>query len=98
MEKYSATCRLILCSSSTGRVIEPVRSRCLCIRVPAPSVAAIGEVLQKTARKEMLNLPPALAERIATESGRNVRRALLMLETLRVRQVRCVVHFSPWRV
>lgn len=37
MEKYSSTCRLILCCNSQSKVIEPVRSRCLGIRVGAPS-------------------------------------------------------------
>ncbi len=37
MEKYTAACRLILCCNSASRVIEPVRSRCLGIRVAAPT-------------------------------------------------------------
>jgi DNA polymerase III delta prime subunit len=37
MEKYSAGCRLILSCNSACRVIEPVRSRCMPVRVPAPS-------------------------------------------------------------
>eukprot|EP01027_Heterolobosea_sp_BB2_P016213 GEZU01023104.1.p1 GENE.GEZU01023104.1~~GEZU01023104.1.p1 ORF type:complete len:442 (-),score=75.48 GEZU01023104.1:121-1368(-) len=37
MEKYMGTCRMILCATSTSKVIEPVRSRCLLIRVPAPT-------------------------------------------------------------
>ena len=37
MEKYTSSCRLILCCTNQSRVIEPVRSRCLGIRVPAPS-------------------------------------------------------------
>lgn len=37
MEKYMGTCRLILCSTSTSKVIGPIRSRCLAIRVPLPS-------------------------------------------------------------
>lgn len=37
MEKYTATCRLILCCNSASKVIEPVRSRCLGIRVAAPT-------------------------------------------------------------
>lgn len=36
MEKYASTCRLILCCESQSKVIEPVRSRCLGIRIPAP--------------------------------------------------------------
>jgi replication factor C subunit 3/5 len=38
MEKYASSCRLILCSNSQSKVIEPLRSRCLGIRVAAPSV------------------------------------------------------------
>lgn len=37
MEKYAKTCRLILCCDSMSKVMEPVRSRCLGIRVPAPT-------------------------------------------------------------
>ena len=37
MEKYTATCRLILCCNSTSKVIPAIRSRCLGIRVAAPS-------------------------------------------------------------
>lgn len=37
MEKYMATCRLILVCNSTSKVIPAIRSRCLGIRVAAPS-------------------------------------------------------------
>ena len=37
MEKYTSTCRLILVCNSQSKVIEPVRSRCLGIRVGAPT-------------------------------------------------------------
>ena len=43
-------------------------------------------VLGKVARKEGLQLPDDLAQRIAVTSERNVRRAILMLETCRVHQ------------
>lgn len=85
MEKYGATCRLILCSQSTGRVLEPVRSRCLCLRVGAPSVEEVAGMLQKVGKAEGIGVGKALAERIAEESGRNARRALLVLEAMRVR-------------
>lgn len=41
MEKYMATCRIILCSTSTSKVIEPIRSRCLAVRVPLPSAEEV---------------------------------------------------------
>jgi replication factor C subunit 3/5 len=42
MEKYATSCRLILCCNSQSKVIEPVRSRCLGIRVAAPTETEVG--------------------------------------------------------
>lgn len=86
MEKYSSSCRIILCCNSPSKVIEPVRSRCLGIRIPAPSEEQICEVLQGVARKEHLTLPDAFAMRVAKYSERNLRRAILILEACRVQQ------------
>lgn len=84
MEKYSASCRLILVASSPSKVIEPVRSRCLGIRVPAPTQQEVMGVLTATCAKEGLSLPLPVAARMAAQSGRNLRRALLMLEAQKV--------------
>lgn len=80
MEKYMSTCRLILCCNSTSRVIPAVRSRCLCLRVPAPSLDQITNILKQTCKSESLSLPQELANRIAEKSSRNLRRALLACE------------------
>ena len=45
MEKYVATCRLVLCVNSTSRVIPAIKSRCLGIRVAAPNVDDIVKIL-----------------------------------------------------
>ncbi len=84
MEKYAATCRLILCCDSPSKLIAPLRSRCLGIRVAAPTVEQITAVLQNVAKKEFITLPPTLASTIARESNRNLRKALLMLEAAKV--------------
>jgi replication factor C subunit 3/5 len=84
MEKYSTTCRLILVCNSLSKVIEPVRSRCLGIRVAAPSPDDTAAVLQSVAQKQSLSLPDSLAISIARDSSRNLRRALLMLEACHV--------------
>lgn len=86
MEKYITTCRLILCANSTSRVLPAIRSRCLGIRVPAPTNDEIKSVLHGIAKKEGINLPDELASRLATASGRNLRRAILMLEACKVEQ------------
>ena len=84
MEKYVATCRLILCSNSTSRVLPAIKSRCLAVRVPAPTIDEIKNILFSVARRESLSLPEELAVRIANSSGRNLRRAILMLEACKV--------------
>ncbi len=38
MEKYIGSCRVILCCNSTSRVIPAIRSRCLAIRIAAPTI------------------------------------------------------------
>uniref|UniRef100_A0A8C1ARW5 Replication factor C subunit 3 n=1 Tax=Cyprinus carpio carpio TaxID=630221 RepID=A0A8C1ARW5_CYPCA len=95
MEKYMSTCRLILCCNSTSKVIGPIRSRCLAVRVPLPSVEEVCSVLSGVCRKEGLLLPPELARLLADKSGRNLRKALLMCEACRVQQCKlnCLLYF-----
>jgi len=87
MEKYVASCRLILCCTNPSKVIAPIRSRCVCLRVAAPSQDEICSVLTTVAKKEGLRLPPPLAVRIAQASQRNLRRAILTLEACKVQQM-----------
>jgi len=79
MEKHMATCRVILVTNSTSKVIPAIRSRCLAVRVPAPSHQDITTVITSVAKKEGCSLPTQLASRIAEKSGRNLRRAILMV-------------------
>lgn len=86
MEKYISTCRIILICNSTSKVIPAIKSRCLGIRVPAPSIDQMCQVLQMVCKKEGLVLPSELAKKISESSGRNMRRALLMCEACKVQQ------------
>src|ERR1700744_4785994 len=78
MEKYSPNLRLILLANSTSNIIAPIRSRTLLVRVAAPSEEEICSVLRTAAQKENWTQSDALNMKIAKESGRNLRRALLM--------------------
>lgn len=82
MEKYSPNLRLILLANSTANIIAPIRSRTLLVRVAAPTENEICEVLAKSGKKEGLASAKGLEQRIAKESGRNLRRALLMYEAV----------------
>ncbi|KAK4530810.1 hypothetical protein CCYA_CCYA05G1667 [Cyanidiococcus yangmingshanensis] len=83
MEKYAQTCRLILVAESATRVLEPLRSRCLGIRVPAPTEAEMRSVLRQVRDSiGYLERPiaDALLDQIVRASEGNLRAALLSLE------------------
>ena len=86
MEKYVATCRLLLCCVNPSKVIAPIRSRCVCLRVAAPTHEEVCSVLDKVCHKEGLRLPQTLALKISTQCERNLRRAILALEACKVEQ------------
>jgi replication factor C subunit 3/5 len=86
--RYSAVCRIILICDTPSKVIDPVRSRCLGIRIPAPSSDEIADILVNVSVAENAACPRELATRIALQAEKNLRRALLMLEA-------CKVQHSP---
>ncbi|MCL7032648.1 hypothetical protein MKW94_002906 [Papaver nudicaule] len=86
MEKYSASCRLILCCNSSSKVTEAVRSRCLNLRMNAPTEEQIVSVLEFFGKKKGLQTPPGFTGRIAAQSNRSLISAILLFETCRVQQ------------
>lgn len=85
MEKYSGNCRLILCCKSSSKVISPLRSRCLPIRVAAPTDEQVVKILTGVCKKENVRLDDEFAWKVAERSQGNLRRALLMAEASHVR-------------
>ncbi|CCJ28396.1 unnamed protein product [Pneumocystis jirovecii] len=82
MEKYYPNLRLILLASSTSKIMAPIQSRCFLVRVSAPKLEEIATILKYVASEEHFSLPDQLCNKIALDSKRNLRRALLMLETI----------------
>jgi replication factor C subunit 3/5 len=80
MEKYAGSCKLFLCCTSLNKIIDPVISRCMVIRLPAPSVEQLTPILKNVAEKECVNISNNFCRLLAAKSDHNVRRALLMLE------------------
>jgi replication factor C subunit 3/5 len=80
MEKYAHACRMILCCNNITRLMEPLRSRCLCIRVPAPTCEEIISVLNYICEKEQYLLLKKKTEIVLRDSNRNLRKAILALE------------------
>ena len=94
MEKYSPNLRLILLANSTANIITPIKSRTLLVRVAAPSVQEICQVLKKVGNSEGWIEAPGLNNRIAKESGRNLRRALLMFEAVHAQKLKTSSHLK----
>jgi replication factor C subunit 3/5 len=81
MEKYSGSCKLFLCCTSLNKLIEPIISRCMVVRLPAPTVAQMIPIIKKVAENERLNISDKFCEILTEKSDRNVRRTLLLLES-----------------
>ncbi|KAL1711706.1 P-loop containing nucleoside triphosphate hydrolase protein [Schizophyllum commune] len=84
MEKYMSNLRIILCANSTSRLIAPIKSRCLLMRVAAPNAEEMMSVLDHVARRVGFDLPPEAGEQIVADSGGNLRKAILVLEALKM--------------
>ncbi|TFK74182.1 P-loop containing nucleoside triphosphate hydrolase protein [Pluteus cervinus] len=84
MEKYMSNMRIILCANSTSRLIAPIKSRCLLMRVAAPNETEMHEVLKYVAKSVRIDLPPEAAHKIVEDSNGNMRKAILVLEALKM--------------
>ncbi|KAI1706373.1 alpha/beta hydrolase fold domain-containing protein [Ditylenchus destructor] len=80
MEKYASTCKIILCCESSSRIIDPLRSRCMVIRVPSPSDKEVKECINYVCSKEGVSLSGNMMEQVLSKAAGNVRRAILLLE------------------
>lgn len=80
MEKYIGQCRIILQCNSVSKIIDPLRSRCLSIRIPSPSHSEISDILHSIALRERLEMDDGFCQQIVLKSNRNLRRAILLLQ------------------
>ena len=80
MEKYTASCRLIMSCNSLTKIIPPIRSRCLSIRVPCPSESEIKNILTTIKLRESVNVSEKQIDSIVQSCDRNIRRAINSLQ------------------
>lgn len=83
MEKYSKTCRFIMWCHSLSKVIDPLKSRCLCFKVPAPNISDIFSFIFKISIAENMNLNFNKLCNIAEQSNGNIKKALWILQLLK---------------
>ena len=80
IEKYSNTCRFIMWCYSLSKVIEPLRSRCLCIHVPTQTNDELIKWTFNIASLELINLDLRILTNIVDSSNGNLKNILWKLD------------------
>ncbi|KAF8599115.1 P-loop containing nucleoside triphosphate hydrolase protein [Ceratobasidium sp. AG-I] len=84
MERYMSNLRIIMCANGTSKLIAPIKSRCLLVRVAAPNDQEMEAALRQVAKREKFDLPDEAAARIIQDSAGNMRKAVLVLEAMKM--------------
>src|SRR3989442_410284 len=80
MEKYTDTCRFVLCCNYSGRIIEPIQSRCALFRfTPLPEEKCV-ESLHRIAKNENLKTTEGGLKTIVEVAEGDLRKAINMLQ------------------
>src|SRR6266700_4842202 len=80
MEKYSETCRFILCCNYSGRIIEPIQSRCALFRFAPLPDEKIVENLHRIAKNEGLKFTESGLKSIVDVAEGDLRKAINTLQ------------------
>ena len=80
IEKYSKTCRFIMWCYSLSKVIEPIRSRCLCIHVPTQTDDELIKWTFNIASLEKIKLNFNILTNIVESSNGNLKNILWKLD------------------
>ena len=80
IEKYSKTCRFIMWCYSLSKVIEPLRSRCLCVHVPTQTEEELIKWTFNIASLEKINLNFNVLTNIVESSNGNLKDILWKLD------------------
>ena len=82
LEKYIYICRFIFLIREDGNLIEALQSRCIRLRVPAPSAEEISDILNYIAEQEEIDLRPKALNSLIIYSEQNLSRAINSLQVL----------------
>ena len=76
MEKFSYTCKFILTGTQLTKILKPLKSRCLMIKLPAPTNNDIMDILMEISYQENINLKLKDYNDIIKKSKNNIKDAI----------------------
>ena len=80
MEIYSSSCKFIFICDQLSKIIEPLRSRCVLLRIPLPTNKQILEVILKVSHIENIKLKPYEYYNIINNCDNKIDNAIWLLE------------------
>ena len=80
MEKYANTCKFIFISNQLSKINEPLKSRCLIIRVPLLTNPMLLDIILNISNKEKLDLTFPEMKDIIDKSDNNINKTIWLLE------------------
>ena len=80
MEKYSDTCKFIFICDQLSKIIEPIRSRCILLRIPLPTNQDILQTLLKISYYENIKISSNKLYEIIVNSENKINHAIWLLE------------------
>ena len=80
MEKYSDTCKFILVSEQLSKVIEPIRSRCLLLRISLPTNIQIIETILYICNNENITIKYKDIMQILYKTDNKISNAIWLLD------------------
>lgn len=83
MERYNHNCRFVMWCRSLSKVIKPLQSRCICLRVKSPSDEELFRHILNISIKENINVGLEKYAEIISKSKGNIKSALWELQFLK---------------
>lgn len=83
MEKYSNNCKFILSGSKISKVIDPIKSRCLYIRLSKPNFEQCKNIINNVKIKENLKISSDKITKIIKDSNCNTKTLIWHLDLVK---------------
>jgi len=80
MEKYHKTCKFILYGYQSSKIIEPLRSRCLNVRIPCPTNKELLSILFDITCKDNIDIDMDELNKILKIADGNIKTGIWLLE------------------